>query len=199
MEPRPTDAAVILASRVDPPCFGEVFDRHFRPIYWYLGRRVGGQLADELAAEVFVLAFEQRARYDAARPDARPWLFGVAANLLRRYRRRERRRLLAYARTGAASVAPDEIEDAQNRADAARTGKQVALALAALRPEEREVLLLFAWAELSHEEIAQALQIPVGTVRSRRSRARTRIRSLLSAEARQSRPWRSTQEAKADG
>jgi RNA polymerase sigma factor (sigma-70 family) len=199
VEPHPTDAAAILESRLDPSCFGEVFDRHFRAIYWYVARRVGRELAEELAAEVFVVAFEQRAQYDADRPDARPWLFGIAANLLRRHRRRERRRLLVYARAGAPSVAQDEIEDAENRADAARTGKQVALALAALRPEEREVLLLFAWAELSYEEIAQALQVPVGTVRSRLSRARTRIRRVLSTEARQSRTRWSTQEAKADG
>ncbi|HXF74250.1 MAG TPA: sigma-70 family RNA polymerase sigma factor [Actinomycetota bacterium] len=126
-------------------------------MYGYLVRRVGPQVAEELAAEVFTQAFRQRGRFDPAREDAGPWLFGIAANLLRRHRREERRRLMAYARTGVDAVAHDETEEVDSRTDADAIGRQLALALATLRASEREVLLLFAWAELSYQEIAEAL------------------------------------------
>lgn len=173
-----SDAAVIGASLVDSARFGEIFDRHFVEINQYLARRVGSVLADEIAAEVFVIAFRSRGRYDPAVGDARPWLFGIAANLARRHWRTERRRLRAYARSG---VDPmwDEVGDIDRRLDALDAGPELAAALAALRRGEREVLLLFAWADLGYEEIATALGIPVGTVRSRLSRARSRVRELL--------------------
>lgn len=138
-------------------------------------RRVGAQLADELAAETFAVAFSRRGGFDPRHADARPWLYGIAANLLRNHRRSERRQLLAYARTGVDPVEPDAFSGADDRLDAARAMRGLAEALASLRDQEREVLLLFAWAELSYEEIAQALVIPVGTVRSRLSRARKRL------------------------
>lgn len=173
-----SDAGVIAASLDDGARFGEIFDRHFAEIDRYLARRVGLALADEIAAEVFVIAFRSRGRYDPAASDARPWLFGIAANLARRYWRTERRRLRAYARTGVDAVS-EEAGDIDGRLDALAAGPRLAGALAALRPGEREVLLLFAWADLGYEGIATALGIPVGTVRSRLSRARARIRELL--------------------
>jgi RNA polymerase sigma-70 factor, ECF subfamily len=176
-----TDAAVIVASWADPARFGDIFDRHFQAIHRYLARRVGGQLAEDLAAEAFVQAFRARGRYDEVRTDARPWLFGIAVNLLRHHRREEKRRLMAYARSGIDAFAPDDIEQAGSRADAEAAGPQIALALASLRGDERDVLLLFAWADLSYQEIAVALGIPVGTVRSRLNRARKRARELVSA------------------
>jgi RNA polymerase sigma factor (sigma-70 family) len=179
VETSPTDAEVIAASASDPRSFAAIFDRHFADIDRYLARRVGSSLADDLAADTFMVAFRSRARYDPSVPDARPWLFGIAANLLRRHWRTERRRLRAYARTG---VDPlwDESGDADRRVDALRAGPALAGALASLSPTEREVLLLFAWADLSYEEISAALGIPVGTVRSRLSRGRARVRELLS-------------------
>ncbi len=169
---------MIEASLADGACFGAIFDRHFAEINRYLARRVGSVLADEIAAEVFVIAFRSRERYDRAVADARPWLFGIAANLARRHWRTERRRLRAYARTG---VDPswDDSGDIDRRLDALAAGPVLAAALATLRPGEREVLLLYAWSDLGYEEIATALGMPVGTVRSRLSRARSRIRELL--------------------
>ena len=174
-----SDATLLAASLDTPSRFGELFDRHYAEINRYLARRVGPGLADEVAADTFVVAFHTRRRYDPQRADARPWLYGIAANLARRHWRTERRRLRAYARAGVDPMCDDGAE-IDRRVDAAAAAPELAAALASLRHREREVLLLFAWAELSYEEIALALEIPVGTVRSRLSRARAHVRELLS-------------------
>jgi RNA polymerase sigma factor (sigma-70 family) len=173
-----SDAAVIAWSLSDASAFGEIFDRHFAEIHRYLGRRVGAALADEIAAETFVVAFRLRDRFDREAIDSRPWLFGIGANLIRRHWRTERRRLRAYARTGADPIC-DESSEVERRVDAIAAAPQLAAALASLSGGEREVLLLFAWADLSYEEISTALGIPAGTVRSRLSRARTHVRELM--------------------
>jgi RNA polymerase sigma-70 factor (ECF subfamily) len=184
VEREPSDGEIIAASADDGALFGVVFDRHFPRIHRYLARRVGSALADELAAETFVAAFRVRQKFDLAATDARPWLFGIAANLVRRHWRAERRQLRAYARTGLDPVG-DELTDAERRVDAAAQAPRLAAALASLSRADREVLLLFSWAELSYEEIAVAVAIPVGTVRSRLSRARRRMREALEASARE--------------
>jgi RNA polymerase sigma factor (sigma-70 family) len=161
-----TDAEAIGASLADPEAFAVLFDRHYDAIHGYAQRRVGPDLADEIAAETFARAFDRRRRYDADREDARPWLLGITANLLRRHWRSERRRLDAYARrTGRPDADPADP-----------VASDLAAALRALPRREREPLLLLAWADLSYDEIALALDIPIGTVRSRISRARTRLR-----------------------
>lgn len=175
----PSDGEVIAASTRDPARFGLIFERHHSTIYSYLRHRVGRDEAADLAAETFVKAFHARARYDVERENARPWLFGIATNLLRHHGRRERRRLAAYARTRSDPV-PSAIEEAEDRVDAERAGPQLARALASLSGDEREVLLLYVWADLSQKEIADALAIPVGTVYSRLSRSRQRMREGIS-------------------
>jgi RNA polymerase sigma-70 factor (ECF subfamily) len=178
--PDVSDAALVSASLIEPRRFGEIFDRHFADIDRYLARRVGAQIADDLTAEVFTVAFRTRARYDPCTADVRAWLFGIAANLARRHWRSERRRLRAYARTGVDPLGHPDTEDINHRLDALSAGPRLAGALAALSPADREIMLLFAWADLSYEEIAAALAIPIGTVRSRLSRARARVRERLS-------------------
>ena len=173
-----SDAAIITASLTDPREFGALFERHADPLSRYFVRRVGPVLAEDLVADTFVTAFRSRARFDGAYEDARPWLFGIATNLLRRQWRTEKRQLRAYARTGV-DPAVDDIAEAERRVDAAGTGPRLAKALASIPRKDRDALLLFAWAELSYEEIARALEVPVGTVRSRISRARSRLRELL--------------------
>jgi RNA polymerase sigma-70 factor (ECF subfamily) len=173
-----SDAAVIATSVADASAFGEIFDRHFAEIHRYMRRRVGVALADEIAAETFTVAFRLRDRYDRHALDCRPWLFGIAANLIRRHWRTERRRLRAYARTGVDPIC-DESSEVERRVDAIAAAPQLAAALASLSGGEREVLLLFAWADLSYEEISAALGIPAGTVRSRLSRARAHVRELM--------------------
>ena len=150
--------------------FEALFEDHFDAIYGYLARRVGPDLARDLAAETFARAYAGRKRFDPHRGGPRAWLFGVAHNLLRRHYRDEERRLQAFARV--------EVP----RYEAAPHEPLLAEALSVLSREERDVLLLFAWADLSYEQIAEALAIPIGTVRSRLSRARTLMRNELAKE-----------------
>ena len=184
-----SDAEEIQASRQQPDRFGVIFDRHYAVVHAYLRSRIGSTLAADIAAETFVTAFRRRETYDHAHVNARPWLFGIASNLLRRHHRQERRELRAYARaadqlvTGTAQV-PDEP-----------LGGQLARALASLSREEREALFLYACADLSYDEISQALEIPIGTVRSRLSRARGRVRELLEPELAIPREGQSTRRA----
>lgn len=167
-----TDAAVVADSLDQPEAFGALFERHFDEIHRYLRRRLPAD-AEELAAEVFVAAFDGRARFRApAGGSARPWLYGIASNLLYKRRRREARALRALARWAADPAAVDDPADAGPRIDADRQSAALAAALGRLRPDDRNVLLLFALADLSYDEIANALEIPLGTVRSRLARAR---------------------------
>ncbi len=164
-----------------PAEFAAIFDRHFDAVHAYLQRRIGRDLADELSAEAFLIAFDGRARYDLSRPDARPWLFGIATNLLHRHRRHELRELRAYARSAADPIL-DAFDGVDARIDASGTRRKLVDALAGVPADELDALLLLAWADFSYTEIAEALEVPVGTVRSRLSRARARIRAALEAE-----------------
>jgi RNA polymerase sigma factor (sigma-70 family) len=179
-----TDADVIAASRRDAREFAVLFDRHHGAIHRYLSRRAGSVLADDLAAETFLRAFDARERFDEHRSsEALPWLYGIATNLLRRHRRDEVRGLRAIARAGSRDDHDADIEGVAARVDARAQDAALAAALAALPHREREVLLLHAWADLSYDEIATALDIPVGTVRSRLSRGRDRFRRHLKEAA----------------
>jgi RNA polymerase sigma factor (sigma-70 family) len=174
-----SDADLILASHDSPSVFAEIFDRHFDPIHAYLARRVGRQLADELASDVFLQAFTARHRYDSDQPNARPWLYGIASRLLSHYYRHEHRRLRAYARAATEEMMPDLTAEVDARVDAAIAAPRIAAALACLEERDRDLLLLFGWGERSYAEIGQALQIPTGTVRSRLNRARRHVRELV--------------------
>ncbi len=157
--------------------FDAAFEAEFASLHRYVARRVGASAADELAAETFAVAFRSWERLDPARP-VRPWLYGIAANLMRHHWRKERRMLRAYARTGVDPVLAED-DEAVERADADSQRRELAAALAELRRDEREILLLSAWAELTDTEIAAALGIPAGTVKSRLSRTREKLRNRL--------------------
>ena len=178
MGPDP-DAALISASLETPLAFAAVFDRHYDSVHRFLARRVGPDLADDLASETFTTAFRVRAGYDPAHGDARPWLLGIATNLVRHHRRAETRRLRAYERVEVPRAADLEEDAIAARADASAAGPRMARALARIPDAERDALLLLAWADLTYPEIASALEIPIGTVRSRIHRARQRLRELL--------------------
>lgn len=177
--PSATDAAVIEQSWDEPERFEAIFRRYFGRIHQYLAARVGVRIADDLAAEVFTIAFAQRQRYDLARECARPWLYGIATNLAGTYRRQEQRRYRALARADAQAVAPSDEDLVTERVSAAAAGPALAAALAGLGSGDRDVLLLVAIAGLDNQEVAQSLGIPHGTVRSRLSRARARLRESL--------------------
>ena len=173
------DAAVIQLSRHEPEYFTELFRRHAPYIQRYVVRRLGQDAADDIVAETFLLAFRQRDSYDQARPDARPWLYGIATNLIGQHRRAEIRLYRALARTGADPVTESFTDRIDDRVSASTASRRLAAALARLSAELRDTLLLVAWGDLSYEETATALGVPVGTVRSRISRARSALRRSL--------------------
>jgi RNA polymerase sigma factor (sigma-70 family) len=173
------DAAVIAESLAQPERFAVLYDRYAAVLHRYAARRVGADAADDLVAATFLAAFGSRVRYDLARPDARPWLFGILTKEIARQHRTESARWRALARS-----APDRPADGladQVAADVSAQAQRSALAgaLARLAAADRSVLLLIAWGDLSYDETAQALGIPVGTVRSRLSRARVQVRASL--------------------
>ncbi|MBC6458242.1 RNA polymerase sigma factor [Actinomadura sp. HBU206391] len=176
--PEPSDAALIALSHDDPERFAAIFDRYFSEIRRYVASRLGGGPADDVAAETFLTAFAQRHRYDAARPCARAWLYGIATNLVRRHRRTEMRAYRTLERT---PVETDggHAERVADQVSAQQMQPRLAAALARLSAGDRDVLLLVAYGELSYEEVALALGIPAGTVGSRLNRARRQLRRGL--------------------
>jgi RNA polymerase sigma-70 factor (ECF subfamily) len=176
---QPPDEVLIQQSLAIAERFGPLFDRHAPAVHRYLARRIGAP-ADDLLAETFLIAFRRRASYRQVHVDVRPWLFGIATNVLRRHVRQEVRRYRALARAatelGDGSSLADETA---GRVDAQSLRRELSAALATLNRGDRDVLLLTAWAELSYAEIAAVLKIPVGTVRSRLNRARRVTRAAL--------------------
>lgn len=174
-----SDAQVIADSFERPREFAPIFDRHFDTVHRYLSRRLGPDLGQELTAQTFEQALRSRARFDLAQPSARPWLLGIATNIARHHVRSENRRLLAYKRLDRDVASSDDAASIDGRVDAAALAPQLRAALAEVPSGERDVLLLVAWADLTYAELAAALGIPVGTVRSRLSRGRRRLRERL--------------------
>jgi RNA polymerase sigma factor (sigma-70 family) len=174
-----SDSALIERSLGEPERFAEIFDRHYAEIHGYVSRRLGGSLADDLASECFLIAFNGRPRYDLARSSARPWLYGIASNLIARHRRAEARQYRALARADVSHAVDSQAERVAGRLDAEALRGRLAAALAGIAGADRDVLLLVAWAQLSCEEAAEALGIPAGTARSRLHRARTKTRAAL--------------------
>lgn len=174
--PYDRDAALIVRSRTEPERFGEIYDRHVADVHRYISRRVGGVLADDLAAETFLEAFRTRHRYDSTAECALPWLYGIATNLLRRHWREERKQYRAWERAGADPMTAESHDEA---VAAKVTATALAGAIAQLTARERDVLLLVVWGELTYTETSTALGVPIGTVRSRLNRARVRLRKAI--------------------
>ncbi|MEV8104722.1 sigma-70 family RNA polymerase sigma factor [Streptomyces sp. NPDC088135] len=170
------DAEVVAQSLEEPEIFAGLYDRHAPDIHRYAARRLGEGAADDITAETFLIAFRSRHRYDGSHRSARPWLYGIAAHLIGKHRRSEERGLRALARTGQDPVAASWSDRSDDRIAAQAP---LAAALAALSPGDRHVLLLVAWADLGYQEVAEALDIPLGTVRSRLNRARRKVREAL--------------------
>ena len=171
----------VLASIDHAHRFEAVFEQYHRTIYDYLARSVGPDRADEYAGDVFVAAFAARVRYDPELGSVRGWLFGIAANIRRNRARSDWRSRRAWDRVG---VERDTEEGGFDVVDEALDyGKELAWVAEFLRELsdiDRDVLVLYAWGELTYPEIAQALGVEVGTVRSRLARARGRLRELIS-------------------
>jgi RNA polymerase sigma factor (sigma-70 family) len=173
------DLAVIRASVSDPERFSLLVRRHAPAIQRYVTRRIGREPAEDVVAETFLTAFRQRAAYRDDGRDCLPWLYGIATRLVHRHRRTEVKQLKLLARTGGDPV----LEPFTDRVDAAVSADasklRVAAALAELPASQRDALLLLVWADLRYEQIAAATGVPLGTVQSRISRARRRLREKL--------------------
>lgn len=171
------------AGRLTPERIVGLYERHAAELYRYCARRVGPDRADDVVASTFLTAYERRHSFDPAQPNALPWLYGIATNQLRRHRRDEVRGYRALARTGVDPLNTDVVDShaarSDERADATALTRRLAAVLAALPHRQRDVLLLYAVAEMEPTKIASALGIPAGTVRSYLYRARTRLRAAL--------------------
>jgi RNA polymerase sigma factor (sigma-70 family) len=174
-----SDAEVIAGSLEDPERFAVIFGRHADEIYRYAARRLGQQAAADAVSEVFLAAFRNRGRYQPGRPDARPWLYGIATNVISQQLRAEGRRAHLLAAVPAPPPAEFPADEIGDRIVAERLRPVLLGVLAALADADRELVLLVAWAGLSYEQAAQALEIPVGTVRSRLHRVRAKVRRAI--------------------
>lgn len=154
------------------------FDQHAAPLHRYLSARVGTHDADDLVAQTFLIALRRHETFNPALGEARAWLFGIATNELRHHHRKELRYLRAQSRMLAVEV-PTASGDERvvDRLDADAAARRVAADLRLMSAVDRDILLLNAWSDLTLAQIALALDLPPGTVRSRLSRARQALRS----------------------
>jgi len=177
-----SDAELIEASLRRPVEFGYVFERHFDAVFRFFERRLGPGPAEDLASEVFRIAYERRHDYQKGDSSScRPWLYGISTNLGLKERRRFARHLAAVDRA-AHFVEADGVDHATTvaaRVHSEQTWTRLQAALVTLDDVSREMLLLVAWEDLSYQDVAKAFEVPVGTVRSRLHRARARLRTLL--------------------
>jgi RNA polymerase sigma factor (sigma-70 family) len=171
-----SDAGIVADSLIEPARFAALYERHLMRVTSYLARRVGSGLAEDLTAEVFVRAFRGRRSFQPRYETALPWLLGIAANLVADHRRAEKRRLAALERVAGSARAVSNPE-------VAVLAPGVIRELRRLPAADRDTLLLVVWGELSYEETAAALAIPVGTVRSRIARARRRLAGVIGDQA----------------
>lgn len=155
--------------------FEQLFEANADDLHRYLGRLVGG-VADDLVADTFVAALKGRDGFDPARASPRAWLFGIANNLARNHLRRRKREHAAMARLLDGDRAESHESRVVEQVDAQLRARQLAAAIAALDDADRDVLLLTSWSGMDSNEIAQALGIPAGTVRSRLHRVRRHLR-----------------------
>lgn len=179
-EPLPADKDRPYLGGPEPAVeFGRLFDAYARPLHRYLARRVGPEAAHDLVSETFLVALNQRHDYDPRRGVVRSWLYGIATNLLRRHVRQEVRALQAVARSAGHAPGQEVSHESRvaDRLDAADMAARLAGALTELNEGDRDVLLLTSWAGLDSNEVADALGIPVGTVRSRLHRVRKWLRA----------------------
>lgn len=173
------DSEIIHGSWQAPDRFGELYNRYATVLYGYACQRVGTAEAEDLVADTFLAAFAQRHRYDLKRSSAKPWLFGILTNKIARHGRSERINYRGYARSWQAPVVDGVDERIVEQVTARAQRARLATALCRLSRADRNVLLLVAWGQLSYDEVAEAISIPVGTVRSRLNRARRKVREAL--------------------
>ncbi|WP_067474847.1 RNA polymerase sigma factor [Actinomadura hibisca] len=180
---RMDDAELIALSLDEPEWFSALFDRYGGRIHDYAARRLGNDAAEDIVAETFFVAFRKRSSYDLTRTMARPWLYGIATNLIARHRRTEERYYRTFQRTGVDPLPEPLADTVVTRVAAQGQERRLAGVLRKMPRGDRDVLLLIAWADLTYEEVAAALDLKVGTVRSRLHRARRKARAALEQTA----------------
>lgn len=177
------DSEIIARSVAEPAAFAELFERHAPAVGGFARRRIGLDAVDDILSETFLIAFRRRNSFDVTSDSARPWLLGIATRVIHRHRKTEERQW----RASAAMEPEPTIASHEGRSDAQLDANAALRVLgpriAALSQKERDVLLLHAWGDLTYEQIAAALQIPIGTVRSRLSRVRQKLAPPGSHEA----------------
>ena len=167
----------------DADAFGVLFDDHARVIHRYAYRVTGDSTAaEDVVAQTFLEAWRLRRKVRAEGGSLEPWLYGIANNVLRNARRSTRRYRTALGRIPEPQPAPDHADELMRRAGEQEELAAARAALRALRPAEREVVALCVWSGLSYADAAEALDVPVGTIRSRLSRAKARLQSLARSE-----------------
>ncbi|MEU3609861.1 RNA polymerase sigma factor [Streptomyces sp. NPDC035033] len=175
----------------DPTALGEAYDAHARVLFQYAYRMCGDRAAaEDVVSATFLEAWRCRGKVRAEGGSLRPWLFGIATNVLRGAAREARRRDAALARMPDRGVLPDFSDAVASRLADEERLRAARVALGRLRRREREVFGLVVWAGLDYATAGEALGVPVGTVRSRLSRARERLRALAEAELRAGRRGR---------
>ena len=175
----PSDADLWSRSRAgDGDAFGLLFDRHAKLVYNYCFRRTGNRsTAQDMLSMTFLEAWRRRAK--ELPPDkVLPWLYGIATNVARHQHRSERRFAAALSRLPRPAAEPDFSDAADEHLDYERQAERALTLLRVLPKREQDVVVLCDGMELSYEDAALALGVPVGTVRSRLSRARARLREL---------------------
>ncbi|GGZ15420.1 RNA polymerase sigma factor [Streptomyces poonensis] len=168
----------------DHDAFGELFDAYARSVYNHAFRLTGDRsAAEDVVSLTFLDAWRLRGRVDEEGGSLRPWLLGIATNVSRNTRRAARRHAAAMARLPRDEAVHDFADEIAGRLDDAAQLALVRTALARLRRAEREVLALCVWSGLGYAAAAEALGVPVGTVRSRLSRARAKLAKHMEPSA----------------
>jgi len=172
-----TDSDIIRRSADDPAAFAELFERHARVIGGFAARRVGVDAAEDVLSETMLIAFRRRRDFDTTWDSARPWLLGIASHVIKKHRAAEARQWRSFEASAARGehAGDGAIDAAAERADASAAVRALAPRIAALAARDRDTLLLYAWADLTYDEIAVALGVPIGTVRSRLNRVRRKL------------------------
>ena len=172
-----TDSEIIQRSLGQPRAFAELFDRHAGALGGYAARRLGPDAGQDILSETFLVAFARRASFDSTWESALPWLYGIASRLIRKHRATEAKYFRSSVELSGREehVSHGDLDATIARLDAELSTRELAPSIAALPAKERETLLLYAWGDLTYEEIAAALGVPVGTVRSRMNRVRTKL------------------------
>jgi len=172
-----SDSDVIRESFQVSERFAVIFERHAGSVAAFVTSRVGAVERDDVLSETFLTAFRSRKRFDLSAESAKPWLLGIAARVVWRHRSAEAAHWRALvAGVGATeAVAPDDLRSVGDRVDAAAAVAELAPLIAAMPRRDRDTLLLYAWGDLTYEQVAAALHVPVGTVRSRLNRIRARL------------------------